>query len=226
MATGKDRARWYDESMAESAAASNPELLASLSCPVEDLDETIEIMPMRFFGDQALRRVTEPITDVDGAIVDLASRMLATMRDQDGVGLAGPQVGRSLRIFVHKLHDEAPTVLINPQIVESDGEWVYSEGCLSIPGLYYDVVRPERVHIKAINIEGNEFEIEADEFLARVAQHEIDHLDGVLFIDRLTDHDRRDAERELRDRVAGTLGTSDPFLTGRPIRKLARKVLL
>lgn len=212
--------------MADSADAAAPGLVASLAGAVEDLDEAIETMPLRFFGDQGLRRVADSITDVNGEIVDLATHMLSTMRDAEGVGLAGPQVGRSLRIFVHRLHEEAPTVLINPEIIEADGEWVYSEGCLSIPGLYYDVVRPERVHIRALDIEGNELDIEADEFLARVCQHEIDHLDGVLFIDRLDQVDRLDAERELRDRVAGTLGTADPFLTGRPIRKLARKVML
>ena len=182
------------------------------------------LMPLRFFGDQVLRRVSAEVADLNGDIVELGQRMLVTMEHGDGIGLAGPQVGRAVRIFTHGLAEQAPPVLINPVIVESRGEWVYQEGCLSIPGLYFDVVRPKEIHLKAWTIEGVEIDIEADDLLARVCQHEIDHLDGVLFIDRIQGEDRTEAEVELRQRVAGTLGTSDPFLTGRAIKALLRKL--
>lgn len=181
-------------------------------------------MPLRFFGDQVLRRVSAEVADLNGDIVELGQRMLVTMEHGDGIGLAGPQVGRAVRIITHGLAEQAPPVLINPVIVESRGEWVYQEGCLSIPGLYFDVVRPKEIHLKAWTIEGVEIDIEADDLLARVCQHEIDHLDGVLFIDRIQGKDRTEAEIELRQRVAGTLGTSDPYLTGRTIKALLRKL--
>ena len=182
------------------------------------------LMPLRFFGDQVLRRVSAEVADLNGDIAELGQRMLVTMEYEDGIGLAGPQVGRALRIFAHGLAEQAPPVLINPVIVESRGEWVYQEGCLSFPGLYFDVVRPKEIHLKAWTVEGVEIDIEADDLLARVCQHEIDHLDGVLFIDRIQGKDRTEAEVELRQRVAGTLGTSDPFLTGRAIKALLRKL--
>jgi peptide deformylase len=190
---------------------------------VEPGEPDERIIPLRFFGDQVLRRVAKPVADIDGAIRELGERMLVTMAHAEGVGLAGPQVGAELRLFTHALDDLAPTVLVNPEIVESRGEWVYQEGCLSIPGLYYDVVRPKEIHLRAWDLDGREVDIDADEMLARVCQHEIDHLDGVLFVDRLTGDDRALAERELRHRVQGTLGTADPFLTGRPIRRLLRR---
>ena len=139
------------------------------------------------------------------------------------IGLAGPQVGRGVRIFTHALAELAPPVLINPQIVESRGEWSYQEGCLSIPGLYFDIVRPKEVHVRALDLQGNEVDFDADELLARVVQHEIDHLDGVLFVDLLEGEDRRAAELELRNRVAGSLGAADPFLTGKPVKALLRR---
>ena len=113
--------------------------MADVAEPVEAL---VEPLPLRFFGDQVLRRVVPPVKDIDGDLVELAERMLVTMEQNNGVGLAAPQVGRTVRMFVHGLGDEAPQVLINPEIVHHDGEWVYSEGCLSLPGLYYELVRP------------------------------------------------------------------------------------
>ncbi|MDY7101598.1 MAG: peptide deformylase [Actinomycetota bacterium] len=182
-------------------------------------------IPLRFFGDQILRRRTPALTDVTGDIVELAERMLVTLRVEEGIGLAAPQVGEQTRLFVHGLADEAPTVLINPEIVESRGEWVYTEGCLSIPGLYYELVRPKEVHVRAIGIDGEELEIEADELLGRVIQHELDHLDGVLMVDHLDGEDRDEALRELAGRVKGTLGASDPFLRGKPVRRGLRRLL-
>jgi peptide deformylase len=193
---------------------------------VEPVEAAAEPLPLRFFGDQVLRRVAAPVTDIDGDLVQLARRMLVTMDEANGVGLAAPQVGRTVRMFVHALGDEAPEVLINPEIVASAEEWTYSEGCLSIPGLYFDIVRPGTVHVRATGIDGRDLEIEADELLGRVIQHELDHLDGILFVDRLTGAARQQATLELADRVAGTLGANDPLLTGRPIPALRRKLKL
>ena len=198
-----------------------------MSSPAGAFDEPVEAaadpLPLRFFGDQMLRRVAEPITDINGDIVELAERMLATQEVEAGVGLAAPQVGRALRLFTHALGDLAPQVFINPEIIEWSGEWTYNEGCLSIPGLYYDMVRPRFVGLRAYGLDGNLIELEADEMLSRVVQHELDHLNGVLFVDRLTGEPRADAEAELADRVHGTLGTNDPLLTHRPVPGLRKR---
>ncbi len=192
----------------------------------EPVEAAVEPLPLRLFGDQVLRRVAGEVTNIDGDLVELAERMLVTMDEANGVGLAAPQVGRSVRMFVHALGEQAPAVLINPEIAASSGEWTYSEGCLSIPGLYFDLVRPGTVHVRATGIDGRDLEIEADELLGRVIQHELDHLDGVLFVDRLTGEAREQASLELAGRVAGTLGANDPLLTGRPIPALRRKLKL
>jgi peptide deformylase len=191
--------------------------------PHTPLEAVGDPLPLRFFGDQVLRKVAAPVTEIDGALVELARRMLVTMEVENGIGLAAPQVGRSLRLFVHGLAEEAPPVLVNPEIVEMDGEWVYPEGCLSIPGLYHDVVRPRRAHVRAWDLGGRELDLDTDELLARVIQHEFDHLNGVLFVDRLRDEGRAAAAAELAERVAGTLGAADPLLTGRPVPGLRKK---
>ena len=186
----------------------------------EPVEAAVEALPLRFFGDQGLRRVATPIAEVTSDIVELAHRMLVTMEEEDGVGLAAPQVGHSIRMFTHALSDEAPPVLINPEFLEGRGEWVYREGCLSVPGLYYDLVRAEEVFFRAYGLDGEPFTIEATGLLGRVLLHELDHLDGILMVDRLTGDARKNTEAELKSRVNGTLGSGDPFLTGRAIPKL------
>lgn len=185
------------------------------------LDEAL--MPLRYFGDQFLRRQAAEVADISGDLAAFGQKMLVTMDHEVGIGLAAPQVGRSIRMLVHGLPEEAPAVLINPVIVESRGESVYQEGCLSIPGLYVDVVRPEEIHLRAWGLDGEEIDLDADGLLARVCQHEMDHLDGLLFVDRIGVEDRIATEAELRKRVSGTLGSSDPFLTGKAIKALLRK---
>jgi peptide deformylase len=188
----------------------------------EPIEALAEPLPLRFFGDQVLRRVAAPVTDITAAIVELAERMLATQEVEAGVGLAAPQVGRSIRLFTHSLVELAPPVLINPEILEVSGEWVYNEGCLSIPGLYYDLVRPKVVGVRAWGLDGELLEFEADELLSRVIQHELDHLNGVLFVDRLSGDARVEAESELASRVKGTLGVADPLLTHKPVPYLRK----
>jgi peptide deformylase len=111
--------------------------------------------------------------------------------------LAAPQIGVQKQIFVYDVDDD-PQIILNPTIVESSGEWVYDEGCLSIPGLYVEMLRPKQVLVRGLSIDGEEIHIEADELLARLFQHEIDHLNGVLMFDRMTPDQRKFALAEYR----------------------------
>jgi peptide deformylase len=157
---------------------------------------------IRLFGDPVLKRPTAPVTDVDGALVKLVDAMYNTMHEAPGVGLAAPQVGVQRRFFVYDI-GEGPQVLLNPEIVEAQGEWLYEEGCLSLPGLAFEVVRPKIVTVKAQDLDGNDVLIEGDELLGRVFLHEIDHLDGVLMLERLDAQQRKQALRELREQGMG-----------------------
>jgi len=153
---------------------------------------------IRVIGDPVLRTPAADVTDVDGALVRLCEEMFSTMYEAPGIGLAAPQVGVQKRFFVYD-HDEDSGVVLNPRIVESDGEWAYEEGCLSVPGLSWEIVRPKTIHLVGVDLDGNELSIEADELKARLFQHEIDHLDGVLLVDHLDDEQRRDARSALND---------------------------
>jgi peptide deformylase len=157
---------------------------------------------IRVFGDPVLKRPAAPVVDVDGAFVKLVDAMYETMYDAPGVGLAAPQVGVQRRFFVYDI-GEGPHVLLNPEIVEATGEWEYEEGCLSLPGLAFEVVRPKVVTVKGQDLEGNDVLIEGDELLGRVFLHEIDHLDGVLMLDRLDKNTRKQAMRTLREQGMG-----------------------
>ena len=139
------------------------------------------------YGDEALTKKAEPVREFGPEIAQLAADMLDTMRRGRGIGLAGPQVGRLFRLFVTQVDDDKPRVFINPEIVlTSQDEADYEEGCLSLPGLYVGVKRPAAVKMQAWNEKGRPFTTEADGLLARVMLHEYDHLDGILFIDRLS----------------------------------------
>ena len=138
------------------------------------------------------------VTDIDGKVVRIVEEMFDTLYDSDsGIGLAAPQVGIQRQIFVWDMDDE-PMVILNPTIVESDGEWVYDEGCLSIPGLYVEMTRPKTVLMKGIDMNGNEISLEADELEARLFQHELDHLNGVLMCDRMQPEQRKQAIAEYK----------------------------
>ena len=151
---------------------------------------------VRVFGDPVLRKVATEIDDVDAKLVTLVDDMLETMYAEPGIGLAAPQVGVGRRLFVYDV-GEGPQAIVNPVISESRGEWVYEEGCLSVPGLFWEIVRPKEIHLTGYDLDGNEVSIEADELLARLFQHELDHLDGVLLIDRLEGEVRKDAMRQV-----------------------------
>ena len=144
---------------------------------------------MRYLGDPILRKKAEAIEDVDDELRALARDMFDTMYDEDGVGLAGPQIGVARRIIVVDPREEGaePIALINPVITaESDEEDRAEEGCLSIPGLRELVDRRVSVTVEAIGLDGDPVTLEATGLLARILQHEIDHLDGILFLDRLS----------------------------------------
>ena len=152
---------------------------------------------IRTFGDPVLKSAAAEVKNIDGKLVTLTETMFKVMYEAPGLGLAGPQIGVQKQIFVYDV-DEDPRVLINPTIVESSGEWIYDEGCLSIPGLYVEIVRPKSVLVRGISLDGNTIEIEADELLARLFQHEIDHLNGVLMFDRMLPDQRKKALAEYR----------------------------
>ena len=153
---------------------------------------------IRTFGDPVLKSQAALVTDVDGKIIRLVDDMFDTLIDSgNGLALAAPQIGVQKQVVVWDLGDE-PLAIINPEVVESDGEWVYDEGCLSIPGLYVEMLRPKTVLVRGVDLDGNVIEIEADELEARMFQHEIDHLQGVLMFDRMTPDQRKEALREYR----------------------------
>ena len=153
---------------------------------------------IRTFGDPVLKTKAAPITDVDGKLVRLVDDMFTTLHDNGlGIALAAPQIGVQKQIFVWNL-DGQREVVFNPEIVESDGEWVYDEGCLSIPGLYVEMLRPKTVLMRGVDIDGEVVEREADELEARMFQHELDHLNGVLMFDRMQPEQRKQAIAEFR----------------------------
>ena len=136
-------------------------------------------------GEDILRQKAEPVAEVNDEIRQLAEDMFETMIEKEGVGLAAPQIGKSLRMFVLIADDDVRRVFINPQIIQTSSETSeYDEGCLSIPQVYETIVRPVRVTVQALNEKGRPFTLEADWLLARIIQHEYDHLDGILYIDR------------------------------------------
>jgi peptide deformylase len=159
------------------------------------------VLDIRMFGDPVLKTRASPVESFDDSLSHLAEEMLATMRKHEGVGLAANQVGRLKRILVAAVEDEE-FVLINP-VVEGSA-WTAEkepEGCLSIPGIQVEVERPTAIKVSAQDASGAQLELEASGLLARILQHEIDHLDGVLILDRTDRESRKAAMRELRERL-------------------------
>ncbi|MGB2769380.1 MAG: peptide deformylase [Candidatus Zixiibacteriota bacterium] len=164
-------------------------------------------LSIRIYGDPVLRKRAQEITGVDKKIRKLASEMLSTLKDAGGMGLAANQVGEELRILVvdrsrFQLED-SPLIVINPVIVEKSGEQTEEEGCLSLPGTYADVTRPLELTVRGIDLDEKEIVIEAKGILSRVLAHEIDHLDGVLFVDHLGSLKRRLLSKKLSQLSTG-----------------------
>jgi peptide deformylase len=161
------------------------------------------LLPIRIFGDPVLRERATPVTTFDEALRRLADDMLETMRHAGGAGLAANQIGVLKRLFTWELREDdhaSHGAWVNPEVVETsedtqDGD----EGCLSFPGLFYPTERPLRVRMRAQDVDGEERKVEGEGLLARILLHEIDHLNGILFIDHLARHDRKDALRRIRD---------------------------
>jgi peptide deformylase len=164
------------------------------------------ILPIRIYPDPVLRERAAEVGVVDDAVRKLVADLTETMRAAPGIGLAAPQVGVQRRVFVYSLGEDEPVVtLVNPEIVERSGELTAEEGCLSIPGLTYPVSRAQRVRVRGLDEQGTVVDREAEEMEARVIQHEVDHLDGILFIERIDPAQRREALRVLREQaLAGT----------------------
>jgi peptide deformylase len=156
---------------------------------------------VRKFGDPVLRTRARPVTHFDPSLRDEVSRMGELMVDALGVGLAATQVGVLNRVLVYRIHPQSPVAaLVNPEIEWSGREQeILEEGCLSLPGVHVDVERPVHVKVRALNELGEPIAIEASGLEARVIQHEIDHLDGVLVLDRITRQQRKEAMRALRE---------------------------
>jgi peptide deformylase len=149
------------------------------------------IRPLIILPDPLLKQRSEPVATVDAAIKALAADMLDTMYDAPGIGLAAIQIGVARRVVTIDLAKEgepkAPMVLINPEVTwASDETKPWNEGCLSIPEYYEDVERPDRIRVRFMDLDGKHHEIEADDLLSVCIQHEIDHLNGVMFIDHLS----------------------------------------
>jgi peptide deformylase len=150
------------------------------------------LRPVLQFPDPRLKRVSKPVAKITDEIRALAQDMLEVMYDEPGIGLAAPQVGEPIRLVVmdttwtEEGSERNPIVVVNPEIVERDGTVTWNEGCLSVPDFQAEVERSGRVRVRGLDLEGRPFEEEAEELRAVCFQHEIDHLDGVLFIDRIS----------------------------------------
>ena len=160
------------------------------------------LLPIRIFGDPVLRERAVEVDTFDDALRRLADDMLATMRAAHGAGLAANQVGVLKRLFTWEVADErggGAGAWVNPRVAETSAETQEGEeGCLSFPGLFFPTVRPLRVRLRAQDLDGQEHSVDGEGLLARVLLHEIDHLDGILFIDHLARHDRKEAMRRIR----------------------------
>jgi peptide deformylase len=156
------------------------------------------IREIRLYGDPVLRERCRPVEEVDGDVRALVADLMETMYEADGIGLAAPQVGVPIRAFVYDVREEGtdPGALINPEIVSFEGKVKEEEGCLSIPGIAELVERADRIIVRGLDADGKPVEIEADGLLSRCIQHENDHLDGVLFIDRLSPLKRQMLQRK------------------------------
>jgi peptide deformylase len=156
------------------------------------------IIPIRTLGDPVLREPAKPVETFDRKLRELAKDMTETMYAAPGVGLAGPQVGVSLRVFVFDDGQTGPLFVANPELLEAEGEEVEEEGCLSIPGPYHPTPRAKRIRCRGQDVKGRPFDMTGEGLLARIFQHETDHLLGMLYIDRLDDDGRRSVLAELR----------------------------
>ena len=155
-------------------------------------------------GNEILARKAQTVDNIDDSVKELINNMFDIMNQSDGVGLAAPQIGLSSRIFITNIENDIQRVFINPELIfTSPEEIIFEEGCLSIPGLYRKVKRSLSIKIQALNERGRHFNLETDGFLARVILHEYDHLEGILFVDRLSAIARNRALEEYARKLKG-----------------------
>ncbi|MBC7363936.1 MAG: peptide deformylase [Candidatus Aminicenantes bacterium] len=161
-------------------------------------------------GHPTLEQKALPVENINSEIVELAKNMVETMHQAPGIGLAAPQVNRSLRLITVDLsvgeHPDQLIIMINPEIVDREGELLGEEGCLSVPGIYENVLRPARIQVRGYDLDGREIVLEAEDLLARVFCHEIDHLEGKLFIDRLSPLKRHLIRNRLKKELSKKKG--------------------
>ncbi len=168
------------------------------------------VRPVRLYGDPVLRQKARPVDAFDETLTQLVEDMIETMHAYRGVGLAGNQVGVLQRVLVIEVPGEKEgesmrLALVNPKLSEPSGQQVEEEGCLSIPGIYEDVKRAREIRVRAQDLQGRPIDLSADGYLARVLQHEVDHLDGVLFLDRLSPLRRQFLRRSLEALARGEM---------------------
>jgi peptide deformylase len=170
----------------------------------------VSVLPIRTIGDPVLRSPCRDVETFDSLLHRLADDMLETMYKAPGVGLAAPQVGLSLRFFVYDPGDgSGPGAVANPQLTDLEDEVTEEEGCLSIPGIWFPTSRSLRAQVRGLDLDGRPLSISGEGLLARIFQHETDHVNGMLFIDRLSEEERRQAMAELRERDLG-IGQGHP----------------
>jgi peptide deformylase len=165
----------------------------------------MSVFPIRTFPDPVLSLRASEVADFDADLRRLVDDMLETMFAAPGVGLAAPQIGISKRIFVADI-GEGPFVMVNPVIVATSGKWKFEEGCLSVPGRYWQIKRPEYARAEGVGLDGKFVAFEGDDLMGRVLQHEIDHLDGTMLLAHLGPRLRRQVLKELREDSLGIEG--------------------
>ena len=177
-------------------------------------------------GDEILKKVAKPVREINANILALLDDMLETLEEKDGVGIAAPQIGALKRVAV-VWHEEDLYEMINPEILETEGNQVCNEACLSVPGRCGDIDRPMKVTVKALNREGEEFTVTVDDFLASVFCHELDHLDGIIFLDKARNIqflNQEQLEQRKRARRNRAQNAGKPILrSGKLNRRMRRK---
>lgn len=162
------------------------------------------VLPITTFGNPVLRMKTAPVEKIDAGVEKLIEDMIETMYEAPGVGLAAPQVGVSRSVFIFDAQDGLGVrVCINPEMLETSGEYVYEEGCLSVPGYFWPITRPGFSHVRGIDLDGNPVEYSGTELMGRVLQHEYDHLQGILLLERLEPRVKKAALRDIRNKALG-----------------------
>lgn len=156
------------------------------------------IFPITTFPHPVLRSPAAEVHEIDADIRRLVDDMLETMYDAPGVGLAAPQIGVPLRVIVFDV-GEGPHVMVNPVLLETSGKWTFEEGCLSVPDRYWPIERAAFARARGLDLDGREIEYAGDELVGRVLQHETDHIEGTLLLERLTRRTRKQALREMRE---------------------------